>query len=99
MCRLFKNGVQEVEKLDAPDGTEEVDSPGAKELRYAEALDEAPVGTIGSEGEASGIVGKVAGCSGLRTVRDGDVVGFEELAGKIRGGGDDAEGGTKAEAK
>lgn len=57
-------------------------------------LDEAPVWTIGSEGEASGVVGEVAGYCGLGAVQDGSVMGLNELMDEVWEGGDDVEGGA-----
>lgn len=60
-----------------------VDGSGAKELRHAKALDEVLVGIVGSEGKAGSIVGKVVGCGGLGAVQDSNVMGLEELVGKV----------------
>ncbi|GER29390.1 cysteine--tRNA ligase [Striga asiatica] len=82
--------------LHSTDGLEVAQVAGAQELVGAELLDVFPVGPIGGECKG-GLVSDDVDGGGVLAVGEHDLVGLEELAGELRGGGHDAEDGAQPE--
>ncbi|GER29401.1 HhH-GPD base excision DNA repair family protein [Striga asiatica] len=89
-------GLEKVADLHSPDGLEVAQIAGAQELVGAELLDVFPVGPIGGECKGGLIRDNVYGGRVL-AVGEHQLVGLQELAGKLRGGGHHAEDGAQPE--
>lgn len=70
--------------------------PRAEELVGAQFLDVFPVGAVGREGKG-GIVGDDINGGGVFARREDELVGLEEFAGQIHGGGHHAGDGAEVE--
>lgn len=96
-CGLVQQGPQEGMQLRTPDRGELVDRPASEELRHAEPLHEPPIGAVGGEGEAGGLVGEAADGRVLGAVGKCEFVGPEELPHGVGRRGHDGWRGSEEE--